>query len=431
MDMDAVITDVKLSNAIAGEKFFDWVGRAWADTVADFAGDKVRAMVSDARESGVSAFRQVTQRFPSGLEVSIEYTTVRIGADGGLIAVGKSLQAVSELQARLIAAQHAMEQDYWKLREVETRYRLLFDASNDAVLLLHMDNLSVVEANPAALRSLGVARGWNFLSEIAPQEHNPFKAMLARAREAGKAPAIVIHLGPDREPWIVRATVTNAESISVFMLQLSSVGVASAAAGRAEPPGLATLVERMPDGFAVLDRDGVIQRANRAFLDLVQLGVEGAAVGKSLERWLTYPGADLAALLSTIRTHGVFSMFSATMRGELGTNIEVEISGASDSANAPALIGVWVHDVSRRGVSPKADFLRQAMDAARTRNANAPLRQVLEDVTALIERDYVVSALQQTNGNRAAAAELLGMSRQSLYAKLNRYGLDGDTKKRA
>ena len=54
------------------------------------------------------------------------------------------------MQARLIAAQVAqtMERDYWKLREVETRYRLLFDASNEAVLLAHASNMRIVEANP-------------------------------------------------------------------------------------------------------------------------------------------------------------------------------------------------------------------------------------------------------------------------------------------
>ena len=66
----------------------------------------------------------------------MEYTAVRLGGDAGLLAIGKSLQAVAELQSRLVAAQQAMERDYWKLREIETRYRVLFDASNEAVLLV-------------------------------------------------------------------------------------------------------------------------------------------------------------------------------------------------------------------------------------------------------------------------------------------------------
>ena len=43
----------------------------------------------------------------------------------------------------------------------------------------------------------------------------------------------------------------------------------------------------------------------------------------------------------------------------------------------------------------------------------------------IVEQHYIEAALELTRGNRTAAAELLGLSRQSLYAKLNRYGLDG------
>ena len=47
----------------------------------------------------------------------------------------------------------------------------------------------------------------------------------------------------------------------------------------------------------------------------------------------------------------------------------------------------------------------------------------------MVERHYVTSALELANDNRTVAAELLGLSRQSLYAKLNRYGLDGGSEK--
>ena len=112
-----------------------WLGRPWVDTVGEVGGENVRRMVNDARSTGVSAFRQVAQRFPSGLELPIEYTAVRLGP-GRPARDRQEPQAVAELQSRLIAAQQAMERDYWKLREIETRSRLLFDASNEAVLLI-------------------------------------------------------------------------------------------------------------------------------------------------------------------------------------------------------------------------------------------------------------------------------------------------------
>jgi DNA-binding NtrC family response regulator len=53
-----------------------------------------------------------------------------------------------------------------------------------------------------------------------------------------------------------------------------------------------------------------------------------------------------------------------------------------------------------------------------------PLKMLVRAAVAVVERHYVESALAITEGNRTAAAERLGLSRQSLYAKLSRYGLD-------
>ena len=47
----------------------------------------------------------------------------------------------------------------------------------------------------------------------------------------------------------------------------------------------------------------------------------------------------------------------------------------------------------------------------------------MRETTDLIERLCIEAALELTQDNRASAAEMLGLSRQSLYVKLRRYGL--------
>jgi hypothetical protein len=42
LDLDGVIRDATLSNAVSQESAADWLGRAWVDTVDDIGGDKVR-----------------------------------------------------------------------------------------------------------------------------------------------------------------------------------------------------------------------------------------------------------------------------------------------------------------------------------------------------------------------------------------------------
>jgi transcriptional regulator PpsR len=364
--------------------------------------------------------------FPSGLELPMEYTIVRLGGKAGLVAVGKNLQAVADLQSRLIAAQLAMERDYWKLREIETRYRLLFDASSDAVLLIRAADLHVVEANSHAIRSLGITpTERDFLSELPQEEREAFLALLQRVREQGRAPGVVLHLGPERDAWIVRVSLMTGEPGQIFLLQLARAGAPQPVQSREEPVSLEDLVERAPDACVVVDAQGIILRVNNAFVELVQMGSESAVVGERLRRWLSQPGADATVLLSSIQRNGTVRLFSSSISGELGTDIDVEISGAGDTDADASVFFVLIRDVSQRmrerkeGSHPGFELM-----SLTRRVGTMPLQELVRDTTGLVERHYIDAALAMTGGNRTAAAELLGLSRQSLYVKLNRYGID-------
>jgi len=426
LDLEGIIQKATLSDTIPDQGLNGWVGMPWFETVGEVAGDKVRRIVEDARRSGVSAFRQITQRFPSGVELPMEFTTVRLGGKAGMIAIGRNLQAVGELQSRLIAAQHAREQDYWKLREVETRYRLLFDASHEAVLLLTTDSLRVLEANPAAIRALGLAPGWEFTPEIAQQDVDAFQSMLARVREQGRAPGILLHLGPVRAGWMVRASMMTTESGQVFLLQIAPFGAVLPGETHGELGNIEALIERLPDAFVVMDGSGVIRRANGAFLDLVQVGAEGAVTGENLARWVGTAGADVPGLLANIQRHRVVRLLATKVQGELGGETDVEVSAAGSSDNRPRLIGAMIRDVGRR-LPPPGDDKQLAFELAALsgRIGDTPLLQLVRDTTGVVERHYIEEALVRADGNRTAAAEILGLSRQSLYVKLARYGLDG------
>lgn len=425
LDWEGIIRDASVATSISKEGMEGWVGRRWIDTVGEAAGEQVSRLVEDARDRGVSAFLQVTQRFPSGLELPIEYTTVRLGGQAGLVAVGKSLQAVQELQSRLIAAQQAREQDYWKMREIEVRSRLLFDVSSEAVLVISAADLRVMEANPAAIRELGVAPGWDFAQEVAPRDRNAFRELLARARENGRTPGVLLHLGATDSPWLVRLSMMAREPEPVFLIQLAP-GTPEPGRGlpRAVPPRTDELLEGMPDAFIVADAEGRVRRANRAFLDLVQCSTEAAVLGEPLGRWLVAPGQDAAVLLRTLREHGEVRLFGTTITGILGTEVPVEISGAGSSRGGPLALGLLIRDVARRNPAEDGNGeLRAALGGVLRDMGRLPLPVLVRNTAAVVERACIEQALQRAGGNRTAAADALGLSRQSLYAKLERYGL--------
>jgi transcriptional regulator PpsR len=420
MDFDGVIRDALPSQALSDEKLEVWRGIPWGDTVDPLVAKQVAQSIEDIRRTGASSCFQLKQRFPSGRELAIEYTTISLGKSTGFIAVGKNIQTISDLQSRLLLAQQARERDYWKIREMETRYRLLFDATSEAVLLVRAVDLQIVEANLPANNLLGLQPNGEFLPDLQPRYRKSLKGLLEKVREQGRAPGIVLHIGSTSEPWSLRASPVNSAAGSFYLLQMAPIGASGATADRKSSELAEDLLERLPEGFAIIDRDGSVQRANPAFLDLAQIGAETAIFGQNIKRWLSQPGADSPVLLALIRKHGSVRLMSTTMHGELGSAAEVEISAVGDKDANPDYIGILIRDITSRLrslASPRSPIEPE-------NDGYGTLEQRVKSGIEAIERRSIAAALEKSEGNRTLAAKILGLSRQSLHTKLNKYRVD-------
>lgn len=430
LDIEGVIREATLSPGMSKENVDEWVGRPWADVVGESEA-KILQMMQDTRQSGISAFRQVMQKFPSGLELPMEFTTVLLGGRAGMLAVGKNIQAVAELQARLISAQQTIERDYWKLREIEARYRIVIEDSHEAVLVVKAGDFRIVEANPSAVAAFAVTGrrkeglvGREFLQEISARDREVVETTLHRVRDQGKAPSIVVHLGADRSPWTLRGSLMTYKSTPVFLLQMTPIG-SKAAAITQDSDDRDGFLDHMPDAVAIVDDEGKIKRANVALAELIETGSTEALVGKDLGRWLSRPGADLGVVISNIQLHGLVRLLSTSIHGELGTETEIEISGSGYRQGNETRIVLVLRNVARRlSSSIENDDLRSSLASMSETVGKTPLRKLVKRTVEVVEQHYVRAALELADGNRTTAAEILGLSRQSLYAKLDRYKLD-------
>ncbi|MEJ2576643.1 MAG: helix-turn-helix domain-containing protein, partial [Gammaproteobacteria bacterium] len=104
---------------------------------------------------------------------------------------------------------------------------------------------------------------------------------------------------------------------------------------------------------------------------------------------------------------------------------EVEISASQFTENERPLLGFFIRDIGRRVSTedPNAVRLPKSVEQVTQQVGRMPLKELVRESTDIIEKLCIEAALRLTGGNRASAAELLGLSRQSLYAKLNRYNL--------
>ena len=185
------------------------------------------------------------------------------------------------------------------------------------------------------------------------------------------------------------------------------------------------VVGSSPDGFVVTDMKGSIQYANRAFLDFVQLATEGQVRGEALDRWLGRPGLDFSLLANQLREHQSLKQFSTTLRGEYGAATEVEICAVAVPEGGEPYCGFTIRDVSnrlppeRRSGAERPRSVEQLTELV----GRVPLKELVRESTDMIERLCIEAALELTGDNRASAAEILGLSRQGLYAKLHRHGI--------
>jgi transcriptional regulator PpsR len=421
LDRHGVIRTVESSEALGYEAVGDWAGRAWRETVKPELGSRVSNAVEASRTGESSCFR-VQHVLPSGRELPVEYTTVSLGENAGFVAIGRNLQNVSDLQSRLIDAQRGREQDYWKLREIETRYRAVLDATSEAVALVRATTLRVVEANVAAARSLGLVPGSEFFADISSRDRKSLESTLELARAQGRAPSIALHL-PSGAQWSLRASLITSESDSFYLCQMSRFG--DAPESQPEPVPLEKILQRFPDAFAIVDQEGLLVKANHTFLDFAQIGAEDAVIGQNLKRWLSHPGADSSVMLGLVRRHGSVRMMRSQFEGDLGSLTQVEISAVGDRSPFPQFIGVTLRDVGGRelrsepSAGPSLAELASGMELPRN-----SLEEVVKSSMELIERRCIEEALTECRGNRTSAARYLGLSRQTLHVKLNKYKLD-------
>ena len=133
---------------------------------------------------------------------------------------------------------------------------------------------------------------------------------------------------------------------------------------------------------------------------------------------------DLDVALANLRQHGVMRLYATTLRGENGGHVDVEVSAVAFGRGRSARFGFAIRDVGRRLAGPtRTRELPHSADQLAELIGRVPLRDLVRETTDVIEKLCIEAALELTGDNRASAADVLGLSRQSLYVKLRRYGL--------
>ena len=72
------------------------------------------------------------------------------------------------------------------------------------------------------------------------------------------------------------------------------------------------------------------------------------------------------------------------------------------------------------------DLAGAPMELSALRHALMPALTLSPESLEIIERRHIAATLRHTRGNKRRAAEILGIARSTLLAKVRRYGLEAD-----
>jgi len=426
--LDIAFQRVDLSVELDG--YGKWLGRRFAQTVTVDSQSKVEAMLQEATERTASSSRQLKHPNVRGVELPVLYCIVRLGRGDRCVALGRDQRALAALQQRLVEAQMSMERDYSRFRHVETRYRMLFQMSSEPVFIVDASSLKVIEANPAATELAGESHG-RIIGRPFPdgvgfdaESLRAIRALLDAAQSARRENDVRARLVDRSGEYLVSASLFRLEASALFLVRLAP----SAPAAMLPPSSqskLLELIDKSQDGFVVTDREGRIITASAAFLEMAQLTREDQVRGELIDRWLGRGGVDLDVVMANVRQHGSLPLFATTLRGDYGTTTQIEISAVTLKDGDNPSFGFMIRNLDRRvAVDPEGRReLPRSIGQLTGLIGRVPLKDLVRETTDVIERMCIEAALALTHDNRALAAEMLGLSRQSLYVKLRRYGL--------
>lgn len=410
----------------------DWIGRPWADTVTSESRIKITDMLASPSNGQRGRWRQVNHPSSQGREIPLEYTVLQIN-DKLLLALGRGMEAVASLQQRLIESQQKLERDYQRLRHMEGKSRILFETATEPSFTVDGATQRVLELNPSAQALLGQGtkrlQDRDVLECFEPASHDEVLSLLRMAQATGRVEMGRARvLDHDKEVTLSAKAFPSDQGAQVLLRCLGQESRPHQDPQESDRAWMQEALERAPDGWILADRQGVILSANAEFLS--QMGAISLAQlqGQPLERWLERGSVDWGVLQTNVRQLGYVRNFATELKTFSGMNLAVEITALTLS-DPQANWMLYVHDIHRlrQANSPaKAAGMADSVAQLAQLVGRMPMKDIVGETNEMIERMCILAALDLTRNNRASAAEMLGLSRQSLYVKLRRFGLATD-----
>jgi len=410
-----------------------WPGRNLSDLLLPESLERFRRrhaeMVAGAEAGDKAVYRWAelmhasdgTEGFP------VRYSMHWMAQDELILMLGQDQRPVIEIQQQLLNAQIALERDYEAQREMDTRYRLLMGFTRDAIVLFSMATGRIIDLNNNAAALVGAARadlmGSPFAEQFEDRRTAEFLSALSNALPSDLPSPMQAVAARTQRRLVLHSKVFRAAGERLVLCRIEDPGQAGTD-GSELSVNLRQLFYEGVDGIVFTNKDGIIEAASEAFLNLTDAPSLSSVRGRSMADFLARGAVDLKVLLETARRSGHLRVYATRLATDFDAQVSVEISATWLNDRADPILALVIRDAStsaslRSDMSLGGDSARGVMELV----GSTTLKDIVAETTNVVEKICIETAIELTRNNRVAAAEMLGLSRQSLYVKLRKYGL--------
>lgn len=363
-------------------------------------------------------------------EFPIRYSFHPTGYEDCILLLGRDLRPIAELQQRLVKAQLAMEKNYESHRDYVTRYRVVLEASREPLVVMDVASGRIVDMNGAAGLVFGEKPdeliGSALDREFAGLSRSEFIEVMTNAATSDSDAPIRVETRRRRREVAIFPVLFRAAGEKFLLCRIEDSDYLRAVSEELVDV-LGHLFSAGVEAVVITDNRGRIKYTNDSFLDLADVGLNSDVKGRSLAEFLSRGSVDLKVLIDGTLQGGRLKLYATNLKGAYGTKVPIEISATHLTGTSDRGFGFVIRDASRSDIvrdqaSPIGEnATRNVVDLIGT----TPLKEIIASTADVVEKLCIEAAIELTSNNRVAAAEMLGLSRQSLYVKLRKHGMIG------
>ena len=361
-------------------------------------------------------------------EFPVKYKGFKAADKKNIILIGNDLSPIAEIQKKFVNSQLALEREYSRYRSFETKYKALIDFSEEPLVMLDGVLGKILNLNNSAAKIINEKKEkliGTLLSKFFNFENNDEFIELLKSEEVLKSYNLNRNK-PNKINFNFQSSIFRAENEVCIIVRLKK-DIENKLKENKFDNILNNFYDKTRDGIVFTDSSGIIRHVNDSFISLCKIENPQLLIERPLSDFLARGIVDLKVLIEAALQNGSTMPFKTQLISNYDIRTDIEITSTNSSTSFGDYICFLISHKPNEN-EPENNLSENVVSEKATKKimklvGSAPLKELVADTSDIVEKICIETAIKMTNNNRVATAEMLNLSRQSLYVKLRKHNL--------